>query len=184
MGVQIPHGKGNFEWEGAVSCVKKRLNRSRCRLGGGSNGPRNHALDGVQIRHEKGQFWGGKGRPIVKYTDQDAVWVRDLSGPKETCIIWGPDPPWEAAILMENGRPVVKYSDSLPCAVKNGWTDRDAVWDLDSSGPKEACIRRGSHWRHLTNTTEPSMCGGDATCCKITLTTCLTLPLFRCFRRL
>ena len=29
-----------------------------------------------------------------------------------------------------------------------------------------------AHWRHLANTTEPSMCGGDAALCKITLTTC------------
>jgi len=30
----------------------------------------------------------------------------------------------------------------------------------------------GSHWHHLVNTTEPSMCSGDAALCKITLTTC------------
>ena len=30
----------------------------------------------------------------------------------------------------------------------------------------------GAHWRHLVNTTEPSMCGGDAALCQITLTTC------------
>jgi len=28
------------------------------------------------------------------------------------------------------------------------------------------------HWRHLKNTTEPSMCGGDAALCQITFTTC------------
>ena len=28
------------------------------------------------------------------------------------------------------------------------------------------------HWRHLENTTEPSICGGDAVLCQITLTTC------------
>ena len=28
-----------------------------------------------------------------------------------------------------------------PC--KNGWTDRDAVWDEDAGGPKEPCIRWG-----------------------------------------
>jgi len=36
-------------------------------------GPRNHVLDqvlyGIQIPHAKGQFWGEKGRPIVKYRD-------------------------------------------------------------------------------------------------------------------
>jgi len=29
----------------------------------------------------------------------------------------------------------------------------------------------GGTWRHLTNTTEPSMCSGDAALCQITLTT-------------
>jgi len=29
-----------------------------------------------------------------------------------------------------------------------------------------------AHWHHLANTTEPSMCGGDAALCQITLTTC------------
>jgi len=32
--------------------------------------------------------------------------------------------------------------------------------------------RWGAYWRHLANTTEPSMCGGDAAFCLITLTTC------------
>jgi len=32
-----------------------------------------------------------------------------------------------------------------------------------------------AHWRHLKNTTEPSMCGGDAALCQITLTTCYIL---------
>jgi len=30
----------------------------------------------------------------------------------------------------------------------------------------------GVHWRHLANTTEPSVCGGYAALCQITLTTC------------
>jgi len=30
----------------------------------------------------------------------------------------------------------------------------------------------GAHWCHLANTTEPSVCGGDAALCQITLTTC------------
>jgi len=59
---------------------------------------------------------------------------------------------------------------SEPC--RNGWTGRDAVWDLDSGGSKEACIGGGAHWRKLANTNEPFMCGGNAACCKILLTTC------------
>jgi len=31
--------------------------------------------------------------------DRDAVWVEDSSGPKDPCIRWGPDLPWEWAIL-------------------------------------------------------------------------------------
>jgi len=31
-------------------------------------------------------------------------------------------------------------------------------------------------WRHLANTIEPSICGGDAVLCQITLTTCLLFP--------
>ena len=50
--------------------------------------------------------------------------------------------------------------DREPC--KNGWTDWDAVWVVDSGGSKEACVRWGAYWRHLANTTEPSVCGDDA----------------------
>jgi len=45
--------------------------------------------------------------------------------------------------MGETGRPIVKYSDSLPRAVQK--TDRDAVWDLDLGGPKKVCIR----WVHI-----------------------------------
>jgi len=33
-------------------------------------------------------------------------------------------------------------------------------------------LHMGAHWRHLANTIEPSVCGGDAVLCHITLTTC------------
>ena len=33
------------------------------------------------------------------------------------------------------------YLIRAPC--KNGWTDRDVVWDVDSDGPKEPCIGWG-----------------------------------------
>jgi len=55
--------------------------------------------------------------------------------------------------------------------VIRAWTDQDAVWVADSSRPKEAAhITWDAHWRHLANTTEPLMCGGDAAF--LTLTTC------------
>ena len=30
----------------------------------------------------------------------------------------------------------------------------------------------GAYWRHLANTVEPSVCGGDAALCQITVITC------------
>jgi len=35
----------------------------------------------------------------------------------------------------------------------------------------------GAHWRHLANTIEPSVCGGDAVLCQITLTTCYSFAI-------
>jgi len=29
-------------------------------------------------------------------------------------------------------------------------------------GPRKHVLGGGAHWRHIANTTEPSMCGGDA----------------------
>jgi len=33
---------------------------------------------------------------------------------------------------------------------------------MDSGALKEACVTWGAHWRNLTNTIEPSLCGSDA----------------------
>jgi len=40
---------------------------------------------------------------------------------------------------------------------------------------KHVLLRGGAHWRHLANTTEPFVCGGDAALCQITFTTCYHL---------
>ena len=53
--------------------------------------------------------------------------------------------------------------------MQNGWTDRDAVWDVDS---RKHALHEGEHWRHLANTIQRSMCGGDAAFCQDTFTTC------------
>ena len=36
----------------------------------------------------------------------------------------------------------------------------------------------GAHWRHVANTTKPSMCGGDAALCQNSLNTCS--PILTC----
>jgi len=41
------------------------------------------------------------------------------------------------------------------------------------------CPPMWAHWRHLTNTIEPSICGGDAVLCQITLIVWLLLLLFK-----
>jgi len=38
-------------------------------------------------------------------------------------------------------------------------------------------VLHGAHWRHLVNTTEPSVCGGDAALGQIALTTCNIIVL-------
>jgi len=40
---------------------------------------------------------------------------------------------------------------------------------------------RRAHWRHLANTTEPSVCGGDAVLCQITVTSCFRFALLCVF---
>jgi len=69
------------------------------------------------------------------------------------------------SVCLSVGLSICHTSESC----KNGWTDRDAVWDVDSGG--------AVHWRHLANTILNSP--GAATmrppaCCPIALTTCFT----------
>jgi len=51
-------------------------------------------------------------------TDRDAVWVEDSGRPKEPCIRWGPDPPWEGAVWGRKGCPIAKYRDMVRFRVK------------------------------------------------------------------
>jgi len=63
---------------------------------------------------------------------------------------------------------------------------------MDSGGLKEAQIQSyspgganvptlaGTFWRQLANMIEPSICGGDAVLCQITLATCSVLLQYFC----
>jgi len=46
--------------------------------------------------------------------------------------------------FLGKGRPLWSIWTVCRELCKNGWTDRDAVWVMDSGGPKEMCIRWGS----------------------------------------
>jgi len=154
-----------------------------------SGGQENHVLDGGPD-HEWGEeifFLGGRGNPSYSigplscelwkngWTDRYALWVEDLDGPKESHIIWGPDPPMGRGNFEGERVPCVKYRDLLPWAVQKRWSDRLAVWVGDSGGPKEArvqayspcgasvhkfsrfrqvapmCSHGRAHWRNLAN---------------------------------
>jgi len=70
------------------------------------------------------------------------------------------------------GRPIVKYSLSAVSCAKTAEPIEMKFGILRQVDPENHVLDEGAHWRHLTNTTEPSMCGGDATLCQSTLTTC------------
>jgi len=95
-------------------------------------GPRNHVLDGGPDPHRKGQFWGGKERPIMKYRGclQWAVqkWPNQSScrlschssGPKKACIMReSRSPVWSGNFEGKRG-PIFKYRDLLHVLCKNG----------------------------------------------------------------
>jgi len=46
------------------------------------------------------------------------------------------------------------------------------------AGPRKHVLGEDAYWRHMTNTVEPFMCGGDAVCYKTTLTTCLLYSMY------
>jgi len=46
------------------------------------------------------------------------------------------------------------------------------LWSCGLGWMKGRTHCMGAHWRHLANTIEPIVYGGDSTLCQITLTTC------------
>ena len=44
--------------------------------------------------------------------------LRTRVGPGNHVLDWGPDPPWEGAILGGKGRSIVKYRDTLWSSVQ------------------------------------------------------------------
>jgi len=71
------------------------------------------------------------------------------------------------------------FHGTLPRAVQKRLNRSFAIWVVDLGGPKEAQVQSYSPgganvpiWGHLANTSQLSVCGGDAVLCQITLTTC------------
>jgi len=115
-------------------------------------------------------FEGGKYGPLWSigtcchelckncWTDHDAIRVDDSGGPGNYVLDGGPAPLMGIAILGRGGE-----SAAL------SWS-RCRLFGL--RWVQGSMCQVGAHWRHLANTMELFVCGGDAVCCQITLTTC------------
>jgi len=149
-------------------------------------GPQDH------IPHGNGQFWGGKWHPIVKYRDSAVVCAKTAQPIEmafgiglrwaEGIMCWMRDQsPHKKGQFLGTGAPTVKYRDFLLLAVQIrlnrlicrlgcglGWAE-GSTSSIGFTRWRQRALMGG---RHLANTTEPSVCGGDAALCQITLTTC------------
>jgi len=70
-----------------------------------------------------------------------------------------------STLLLTNGTPAPHRSLAAHCKAQGLCAISCAkkaepiqvCWDVDSDRSKPACVRWGTHWRHLVNTTEPCM---------------------------
>jgi len=67
---------------------------------------------------------------------------------------------------------VVWFVGLSVCRNREPWTDRDAVWDVELGGPKEACIASGCTLALPGEYDWLFICVGNAALCQIALTTC------------
>jgi len=108
------------------------------------------------------------------WTNWDGVWMLSQMDPRNHALDGVEISPWEGAILRGKGMPSHAWRQyNVNCAKTAEPTEMSfGLWT------RVGWRKHGSHWRHLANTIEPSMCGSDAALCQITLTTCYTWSLF------
>ena len=120
-----------------------------------SGGQENHVLEGGPD-HEWGEeifFLGGRGNPSYSigplscelwkngWTDRYALWVEDLDGPKESHIIWGPDPPTGRGNFGKRHAPNAWRHSDVNCA-KTAEMIKMPFELLTRVDPrKQACVR-------------------------------------------
>ena len=76
----------------------------------------------------------------------------------------------ERAILRAKMRPAQDMSDRQYTQSGSAHQGSERVL----CGCHCGVLNSGAHWHHLANTIEPSVCGGDAALCQITLSICCT----------
>jgi len=101
----------------------------------------------------------------------------------------GPDPPWTEAILR--GKSMSDDTD-VNCAKTAESIDLPfGLWTRVGRRKHKfnrirqvapMCAHGRAYWRHMANTTEPSVCDDDVSLCQITLTACFILS-FSSFQR-
>jgi len=120
--------------------------------------PRNHVLDGVQITHGKGQFWGEGHAPTCLPSDDTLTWAARTAeliempfglwaqvGSRNHVLNGSPDPYVKVQFLGKGHvwAPAGMLNNTLPWAVQYGWITWDAVGVVGSGELKEQCIRWG-----------------------------------------
>jgi len=72
-------------------------------------------------------------------------WGLWYGGPSEPCIRWDPDRPMgRGNFERKKGVPLQSIGTLCGHLCKNGWTDRDVIWVMSLSRPKESCVKWGS----------------------------------------
>ena len=142
--------------------------------------PRNHELDQVQIPWE-GAI-SGKWLPIVKYRDF-LLWAVRKRLKRSICHM-GCGLGWAegstSSIIFARWRQCTRRHSAVSCTKMAELIDLPfGLWTL--VGWRKHKFNRIRHvatkflhgkadWRHLANTIEPPICGGDAVLCQTTLT--------------
>jgi len=110
-------------------------------------------------------------------------------GPRKLYYI-GPRSPWKGAIIRGNNMPGhARRHSAMSCTKMAELIDLQfGLWTLVSRRKHNSnrvrqvapmCPDGMTHWLHLANMSEPSICGGDAAVCQITLTTCFLCYFLR-----
>ena len=104
-----------------------------------------------------------------RWTDPDVGPGVKWGGPEEPCVRWG------STSRHVNGQLFLRAKRGGKDMYGSKYTQSNSAGGADERvwcGCWLGCTRRGAYWRHLANTTKPSMWAGDAALCQTTLTIC------------
>ena len=107
------------------------------------------------------------------WTDQDQTWHAGRPQPWPHCVRWRLKPHGKGQFWGRKVRTIIIWVHSELC---EKWLNRSKIpfglWTW--MGARKHVLHGGAHYRYLANITEPSVFGGDAEYCQMTLSTCYT----------